>query len=136
MNAPETPDPPPRSPAAKGVKRWLLRALGVVMVLLATAGAFLPLLPTTPFLLVALWAFTGSAPEWAERLRRHARFGPLLIAWEERRAIPTAAKAAAGLMMGASWGGLALTYGNLWVVSGVGVLFVAVFTYVATRPSA
>lgn len=129
------PDLPGGKPPARGLKRWLLRALGVVMVLLATAGAFLPLLPTTPFLLVALWAFTASAPEWAERLRRHQKFGPLLIAWEERRAIPTPAKAAAGAAMGASWTGLALTYHNLWVVGGVGTLFVAVFAYVVTRPS-
>lgn len=128
---PQTPGKPP----ARGMKRWLLRALGVVMVALATAGAFLPLLPTTPFLLVALWAFTASAPEWAERLRRHPRFGPLLVAWEERRAIPRPAKAAAGVAMGASWTGLALTYHNLWIVGGVGALFVAVFAYVVTRPS-
>ncbi|MDB5470561.1 MAG: hypothetical protein JWR84_2121 [Caulobacter sp.] len=135
MSPPDAPDPPPGQPAAHGVKRLLLRALGIVMVLLAIAGAFLPLLPTTPFLLVALWAFTASAPEWAERLRRHPRFGPLLIAWEERRAIPTSAKTAAGLAMAASWTGLALTYRNVWVVAGVGILFVAVFAYVVTRPA-
>jgi uncharacterized membrane protein YbaN (DUF454 family) len=134
--APQTSDtePSPRPPMS-AVKRYLLRALGVVMVLLATAGAFLPLLPTTPFLLVALWAFTASAPEWAERLRRHRKFGPLLVAWEERQAIPTSAKVAAGLAMTASWTFLALTYRNLWVVGGVGLLFVAVFAYVVTRPS-
>jgi uncharacterized membrane protein YbaN (DUF454 family) len=136
MTTPETPDPPPPGkPPVRGVKRHLLRALGVVMVALATAGVFLPLLPTTPFLLIALWAFTASAPEWAERLRRHPRFGPLLVAWEERRAIPTPAKAAAGTMMGGSWTALALTYHNVWVVAGAGALFVAVFAYVVTRPS-
>ena len=134
MSEPDPPTPAGKPPA-RGVKRWLLRGLGVVMVLLATAGAFLPLLPTTPFLLVALWAFTASAPEWAERLRRHPKFGPLLVAWETRRAIPTPAKAAAGLAMTASWTFLALTYRNPWVVGGVGLLFVAVFAYVVTRPS-
>ena len=133
MTAPETPTPPAKPISA--VRRLLLRALGVVMVALAATGAVLPLLPTTPFLLIALWAFTASAPEWADRLRAHRRYGPLLIAWEQRRAIPTAAKAAAGLMMGASWIGLALTYRNPWVVGGVGLLFVAVFAYVVTRPS-
>ncbi len=135
MTVPEPPDPPPPGKPARGLKRWLLRALGLVMVALATAGVFLPLLPTTPFLLVALWAFTASAPEWAERLRQNPRFGPLLIAWEERRAIPRSAKVAAGAAMAASWAGLALTYHNVWVVAGVGVLFVAVFAYVVTRPS-
>jgi uncharacterized membrane protein YbaN (DUF454 family) len=129
------PEPPPRKPMSP-VKRYLLRGLGVVMVGLATAGAFLPLLPTTPFLLVALWAFTASAPEWAERLRRHPKFGPLLIAWEERQAIPVAGKVASGLAMGGSWTALALTYRNPWVVGVVGVLLLAVFAYIVTRPSA
>ena len=126
---------PPRRPMSS-LKRYLLRGLGVVMVGLATAGAVLPLLPTTPFLLVALGAFTASAPEWAERLRQHARFGPLLVAWEERQAIPVPAKVASGLAMSASWTVLALTYGNVWVVASVGVVLLAVFAYVVTRPSA
>ncbi|HYE46303.1 MAG TPA: YbaN family protein [Caulobacter sp.] len=129
------PPQPPDKPAAGAIRRLLLRALGVAMVLLAAAGVFLPLLPTTPFLLVALWAFTASAPEWAERLRRHRRFGPLLVAWEERRAIPTSGKIAAGTAMAASWAVLALTYDNLWVVGAVGAVLGAVFAYVVTRPS-
>lgn len=129
------PKPPSRKPM-RSVKRYLLRGLGVVMVGLATAGVFLPLLPTTPFLLIALWAFTASAPEWADRLRRHPRFGPLLMAWEERQAIPVPAKIASGTAMGASWTALALTNANLWVVGGVGVLLLAVFAYVVSRPSA
>lgn len=131
MSPPQTPPRKPMSP----LKRYLLRGLGVVMVGLATAGAFLPLLPTTPFLLVALWAFTASAPEWADRLRRHPRFGPLLVAWEERQAIPVPAKIASGGAMTASWTVLALSYPNPWVVGGVGALLVAVFGYVVSRPS-
>lgn len=135
MTAPETPEPRPRK-AMSPLKRYLLRGLGIVMVGLATAGIFLPLLPTTVFLLVALWAFTASAPEWAEWLRRHPRFGPPLIAWEERQAIPVRAKIAAGVAMGASWTLLAVSYRNPWMVGGVGVLLLAVFAYIVTRPSA
>ena len=133
MTAPETPEP--RSRPISPVKRYLLRGLGVVMVGLATAGAFLPLLPTTPFLLIALWAFTASAPAWAERRRRHPKFGPLLVAWEQRRAIPVTGKAASGLAMGGSWTAVALTYRNPWVVGGLGILLLAVFAYIVTRPS-
>jgi uncharacterized membrane protein YbaN (DUF454 family) len=136
MTEPET--PPPESanrPTMGPVRRLLLRALGVVMVGLGAAGAFLPLLPTVPFLLVALWAFTVSSPEWAEKLRRHPRYGPSLIAWEDRKAIPTSAKVAAGTMMAVSWTILAVSYRNPWVVGGVGLLLAVVFAYVVTRPS-
>jgi len=136
MTDPEGPPPRPADkPAIGPVRRLLLRSLGVVMVGLGAAGAFLPLLPTVPFLLVALWAFSASSPEWAERLRRHPRYGPSLIAWEERKAIPTSAKIAAGTMMAVSWTILAVSYRNPWVVGGVGVLLLAVFAYVVTRPS-
>jgi hypothetical protein len=71
------------------------RFVGVVCVGLATAGVFLPLMPTTVFLLIALWAFAKGSPEWADRVRRHPRLGPFVRDWEERRAIPRRAKALA-----------------------------------------
>lgn len=135
MTSPEPPEHRLRKPISP-LKRYLLRGLGIVMVALGAVGLFLPLMPTTIFLLIALWAFTASAPEWAERLRRHPRVGPPLIAWEERQAIPTSAKLTAGLTMGVSWTALALFQRNLWVVGGVGLVLLVVFAYVVTRPSA
>jgi uncharacterized protein len=137
--------PPPENtegPAAPApVKRSRLRALvfrgiGLVAVALATAGVFLPLVPTTVFLLIALWAFAQGSPELADRLRAHKRFGPFLVRWEEKGAIPTPAKATAVTMMAASWTLLAFTTHNAWLVGGVGALLVAVGGYVVTRPSA
>jgi uncharacterized membrane protein YbaN (DUF454 family) len=111
------------------------RALGCVAMLLAAAGAVLPGLPTTVFLLVALWAFTRGAPEWAERLRAHPRYGPFLRNWEERRAIPRAAKAAATVGITASWSLLAFMTENLILVASVGAGLACVLAYVVTRPS-
>jgi uncharacterized protein len=76
------------------------------------------------------------SPELADRLRAHKRFGPFLVRWEEKGAIPTPAKATAVTMMAASWTLLAFTAHNPWVVGGVGALLVAVGGYVVTRPSA
>jgi len=114
---------------------WFYRGLGIVAVGLATAGVVLPLLPTTPFLLVALWAFARGAPEWAERLRRHRTFGPTILAWETRGAIPVRAKAAAILLMTASWVGIAVVRPNVILLSLLAVTFVAVSTFILTRPS-
>lgn len=131
--APETP-PAKRRPGRAAVLAY--RALGVVAVGLATAGVFLPLLPTTIFLIVAVWAFAHGSPEWADKVRAHPRLGPYIRDWEARRAIPRRAKLLAVAMMAASWGLLALTTHNALVIGGVGLLLIAVATYVVTRPSA
>jgi uncharacterized membrane protein YbaN (DUF454 family) len=54
---------------------------------LAVAGTFLPLLPTTPFLLLATYFFAKSSPRVHRWLLNSRWFGPLIQDWEERRAI-------------------------------------------------
>lgn len=97
------------------LKRPLLIFLGLVSTALAIAGAILPGLPTTPFLLVALWAFarsSGMLYRWLHRipLLRHA----LVEAqrFEERRAIRMPIKLVA---VGFSWGSVLLT----WATAGL-----------------
>lgn len=133
---PEADPPKSVTPAKSRVAVLVYRGIGVIAVALGTAGVFLPLLPTTIFLIVAAWAFARSSPEWADRLRAHPRLGPPLVAWETRGAIPTTAKAMAVTMMAASWAIVALTVHQVYVVGGVAVLLVAVASYVVTRPSA
>ena len=106
---------------------YLCAGLGIV-------GAFLPVLPTTPFLLVAAWAATRGSPKLHRWLHDHPRFGPPLIAWEEQRAVSTAAKWLACSMMGASWI-IMLLITDSWVVGAVtGVLFITVGGFLVTRP--
>lgn len=126
----------PPEPARKlGPKQIAYRCLGVGAVGLAGAGVVLPVLPTTPFLLVAVWAFSRSSPALADKLRSHPKYGPLLVDWETRRTIPPKAKAAAVVTMGGSWTGLALFSNSTVVVAGVGVTLLAVGGYILTRPS-
>ncbi|MCP5152927.1 MAG: YbaN family protein [Ectothiorhodospiraceae bacterium] len=66
--------------------------LGWVCVALGVIGAFLPVMPTTVFLLVAAWAFARSSPRWHRWLREHPRFGAVIRGWEEHRAMPRRAK--------------------------------------------
>ena len=62
---------------------------------IGAVGAVLPLLPTVPFLLLALFCFARGNPAWEARLLMHPKWGPMLIEWRTRRAIPRRAKWAA-----------------------------------------
>lgn len=76
---------------------WLL--LGYAATGLAIAGAVLPLLPTTPFLLVAAYAFSRSSPRLHRWLTEHRQFGPLIDNWHRHGAISLKAKATAVFVM-------------------------------------
>ncbi len=62
------------------------------MVLLAGLGVALPLLPTTPFILVAAFAFARSSRRWSAWLHTHPLFGPLIHHWQQYGAISRRAK--------------------------------------------
>lgn len=70
----------------------LLKITGMFFVALAFIGAFLPLLPTTPFLLVAAACFAKSSPRMHKALLANKIFGPMIYHWEQSRSIPKRAK--------------------------------------------
>lgn len=64
---------------------WLFFALGII-------GVLLPVMPTTPFMILALWAFSESSEKFHNWLYHHRLFGPPLQKWHEYRVIPLSAK--------------------------------------------
>ncbi|MEZ4401084.1 MAG: YbaN family protein [Kofleriaceae bacterium] len=82
--------------------RWLYLALGWAFFALGVAGVFLPVLPATPFMLLALWGFSKSSPRLEAWLLAHRIFGPSLRHWNQHRVISWRAKAIAWTSMAAS----------------------------------
>lgn len=77
----------------------LYKPLGFIFLLLAAAGIVLPVLPSTPFVLLAAWFFARSSPEWHERLLRSELFGNMIRNWESDRCISLRTKVIALLSM-------------------------------------
>jgi uncharacterized membrane protein YbaN (DUF454 family) len=117
--------------------RHVYLVLGLLFIALGFAGAFLPVLPTTPFLILAAACFARSSPRLEEWLLSHPRFGSSLRAWREHGAIPSRAKLLA-------LGGMGIGLLLFWMVSApgpllmasVGALMLVGLVYVFTRPSA
>ncbi|MFH1807113.1 MAG: YbaN family protein [Pseudomonadota bacterium] len=72
--------------------RWMWFVVGWVCFSLGAVGVVLPVLPTTPFMILALGAFARSSPRFRQWLYQHRLFGPSLRRWAEHRIIPLRVK--------------------------------------------
>ena len=111
---------------------WKL--LAIVFIAFGIVGAFLPIIPTVPFLIVAAAAASRGWP-WLERkLVSHPRYGPSILRWRERGAISRPAKlfATAGMLGGAAT--LWLVEVAPWLRVGVLSVMVCVGWWIWARP--
>ncbi len=99
---------------------WLF---GVVALLLGIIGIFLPVLPTTPFVILAAACWARASPRFHRWLHQHRVFGPMVRDWEERRAVPRRAKYLAFTMMTLSCGWLLYRFPEQWWWSTASALF-------------
>jgi uncharacterized membrane protein YbaN (DUF454 family) len=116
--------------------RLLWIGLGYLAIGFGTAGLFLPILPTTPFALLAAFCFSKGSPRLHQWLRAHPRFGPYIRNWEAHRVIPLHAKIIATAVAGISIG-MVLYSADMasWIKGLLGLTVIAVFIWIWTRPS-
>lgn len=115
--------------------RALYLFLGLMMVALGIIGAFLPVMPSTIFFIIAVWAFGRSSPRLQRWLLQHPRFGPSLRRWQDHGAISPASKKLA-------CGGIAFGYLVFfisaqpapWLALLVAAFMAACAIYIVSRP--
>jgi len=118
-----------------GALRFVYLIAGFLLLGLGIIGAFLPLLPTTIFVILAAGCFARSNRRIESWLLAHKRFGPMIVAWREEGAIPRRGKVMACIGMGVGF--IAFLIGAqpgpvlmLFVLA----FFLACAWYVVTRP--
>ncbi len=96
----------------------------------------LPVLPTTPFLLLAAACFARSSPRFHAWLLRHRTFGPIVSEWERHRAIPWRTKLwAIALMSATLTASIVFFVKPPWLKAALAVLGVALAVWLYRRPS-
>lgn len=117
-------------------KRMLFFIGGWSAIVLGVAGIFLPILPTTPFAILAAWCFSNSSERWHQWLLNHKIFGPTIRDWERDGVINLRAKITATSMMILLFGyTLIFVEVHLIIKSIVSAIGLSVLVFIWTRPS-
>ncbi|MEO0410912.1 MAG: YbaN family protein [Pseudomonadota bacterium] len=125
-------------PAPQGP--WLARLafaiIGTIALALGIVGAFVPLLPTVPLVLLAAACFAKASTRLENWLLKHPRFGPVILDWRERGAISRKGKTAATLGMAVGFGVFLYTATPpLWLAGFIAAIFLLILAYILSRPS-
>ncbi|KAA3652154.1 MAG: DUF454 domain-containing protein [Proteobacteria bacterium] len=115
--------------------KWLYWLIAVLALAVGLVGVVVPLLPTTPFLIVALWAAGKSSPRMAHWLENHPSLGPVLRNWRDHRAIPTTAKWLACIMMLSSLAVIWYRGASMVVLVIISLLIISLMAYILSKPS-
>lgn len=115
--------------------QWLWVSGAAVLFALGVLGAFLPLLPTTPFMLAALALASRGSPRFAAWIRANRYAGPAIRNWENERAISARAKLAAIAMIALSAAMVWWHVDHALLAVGVTAMLCAVALFLVTRPT-
>jgi uncharacterized membrane protein YbaN (DUF454 family) len=107
--------------------------MGFVSLALGIIGVFLPILPTTPFIILAAWCFVRSSERAHAWLYRQPLFGTALKNWDQKKAIARPAKLLAISMILVSIAVMWWRIANPYVTVSLSIVMVAVIVFIATR---
>lgn len=125
---------PPKS--LSPLKKGVMLALGGLFFALGVLGAFLPIMPTTPFLLVASFFFAKSSPRLHQALIQHKTLGPPLRHWQEHGAISRKAKVLSVLLLTLSIGfSLYLKRHDPFLPWIMALVYLSLVGFILTRPT-
>lgn len=131
MTRTATSTPPVSGPVARHV--WT--GVGALSLGAGALGLVLPLLPTTPFVILAAFAFSKGSPRFAHALHGHRLFGPIIAEWRARGAIAPRYKALALTMMGAALAAsVALSFGTA-LIALQALAMAAAAAFILSRPN-
>ncbi|MGB0898126.1 MAG: YbaN family protein [Psychrobium sp.] len=118
------------------IKRVLLIIAGWVAVILAVIGIVLPLLPTTPFLLLAAFCFSKSSQRFHDWLLNHPWFGDYIRNFQSGRGMTVKAKISTILLIWLSIGASVIFFVPIaWVKLLLLIIATGVSGYLWTRPT-
>lgn len=114
--------------------RAIFLLLGHLSIAVGFIGIFVPLLPTTPFVLLAAACYSRGSERFHSWLREHPRFGPMIHSWREHGAIGTRPKIIAVITVVASVTYSVICLGMPWSAAAL-LVGLAMLTFILTRPS-
>jgi uncharacterized membrane protein YbaN (DUF454 family) len=108
--------------------------VGTISVVLGVVGIALPLLPTTPFLLLASACFLRGSPAFHQWLQSHPKLGPIITDWEQDRCVTKTVKRRGAMLIVASFSISIFVIKPLWLKLMLLTLFVATFIFFLRIP--
>ena len=119
------------------ISRPFFLTLGLVSLGLGVIGVFLPLLPTTPFVLLAAFAFSRSSERLYAWLMSHRYYGPLVSNWQRHGVIrPRVKWTAVPLILALAGSSILFLDAPAWAKIPLALVCAGVICFILTRPGA